>query len=149
MEVIVPDDQLSLAIGKKGQNVRLAARLTGWRIDVRSEAEAEEETRRARMSIGAIPGINDFAAELLYQAGFKSAEEVSESELEDILDVEGISKEKAESLHKSAKEYVAEKRLKAEEEKAKAAEQALESPPSETVSPDEAASEPTEGITRD
>jgi transcription termination factor NusA len=101
------------------------------------------------MSIGAIPGINDFAAELLYQAGFKSAEEVSESELEDILDVEGISKEKAESLHKSAKEYVAEKRLKAEEEKAKAAEQALESPPSETVSPDEAASEPAEGITRD
>jgi N utilization substance protein A len=50
MEVIVPDDQLSLAIGKKGQNVRLASRLTGWRIDVRSEAEAEEETRRARQS---------------------------------------------------------------------------------------------------
>src|SRR6185369_8693723 len=50
-------------------------------------------------SIGAIPGINDFAAELLYQAGFKSAEEVSESDLEEILEVEGISKEKAESLH--------------------------------------------------
>ena len=151
MEVIVPDDQLSLAIGKKGQNVRLAARLTGWRIDVRSEAEAEEETRRARMSIGAIPGINDFAAELLYQAGFKSAEEVSESELEDILDVEGISKEKAESLHKSAKEYVAEKRLKAEEEKANAVEPVIESAPPETVSPSETAAgpEPVEGITRD
>jgi transcription termination/antitermination protein NusA len=151
MEVIVPDDQLSLAIGKKGQNVRLASRLTGWRIDVRSEAEAEEETRRARMSIGAIPGINDFAAELLYQAGFKSAEEVSESELEDILDVEGISKEKAESLHKSAKEYVAEKRLKAEEEKANAAEQTIESAPPETATPAEtaAAPEPTEEITRD
>lgn len=150
MEVIVPDDQLSLAIGKKGQNVRLAARLTGWRIDVRSEAEAEEETRRARMSIGAIPGINDFAAELLYQAGFKSAEEVSESELEDILDVEGISKEKAESLHKSAKEYVAEKRLKAEEEKANAAEHTHETAPSETASPAEttAAPEAAEGITR-
>src|SRR5438105_4088918 len=64
MEVVVPDDQLSLAIGKKGQNVRLASRLTQWRIDVRSEAEAEEETRRARQSIGAIPGINDMAAEL-------------------------------------------------------------------------------------
>ena len=112
MEVIVPDDQLSLAIGKKGQNVRLASRLTGWRIDVRSEAEAEEETRRARQSIGAIPGINDFAAELLYQAGFKSAEEVADSELEEILDVEGVSKEKAEALHKSAKEYVAEKRAR-------------------------------------
>ena len=103
------------------------------------------------MSIGAIPGINDFAAELLYQAGFKSAEEVAESELEDILDVEGISKEKAESLHKSAKEYVAEKRLQAEEEKANAAEPRLESAPPETVSPGETAagSEPVEGITRD
>ena len=124
MEVIVPDDQLSLAIGKKGQNVRLASRLTNWRIDVRSEAEAEEETRRARQSIGAIPGINDFAAELLYQAGFKSAEEVSESDLEEILEVEGISKEKAESLHKSAREFVAEKRRKEEEEKLLAQQQA-------------------------
>src|SRR5437763_15007653 len=83
MEVSVRDDQLSPGNGKKGQNVRLASRLTTWRIDVRSEAEAEEETRRARQSIGAIPGINDMAAELLYQSGFKSAEVVSESELED------------------------------------------------------------------
>jgi transcription termination/antitermination protein NusA len=139
MEVIVPDDQLSLAIGKKGQNVRLASRLTTWRIDVRSEAEAEEETRRARQSIGAIPGINDMAAELLYQAGFKSAEEVSESELEDILDVEGISKEKAEALHKSAKEYVAEKRRKEEEEKAHAQEQAAAAVTPDTAPPETAA----------
>ena len=141
MEVIVPDDQLSLAIGKKGQNVRLASRLTTWRIDVRSEAEAEEETRRARQSIGAIPGINDMAAELLYQAGFKSAEEVSESELEDILDVEGISKEKAEALHKSAKEYVAEKRRKEEEEKANAQEQVAAAVTPDTA-PSETAAEP-------
>src|SRR5262245_60604998 len=112
MEVVVPDDQLSLAIGKKGQNVRLASRLTGWRIDVCSETEAEEETRRARQSINAIPGIGDLAGELLYQEGFKSAEDVADSELEEILDVEGISKEKAEALHKSAKQYVAEKRAK-------------------------------------
>ena len=51
MEVIVPDDQLSLAIGKKGQNVRLASRLTGWNLEVRSESEAEEEARRARLSL--------------------------------------------------------------------------------------------------
>ena len=112
MEVVVPDDQLSLAIGKKGQNVRLASRLSGWRIDVCSEAEAEEETRRTRQSIGAIPGIGDIAAELLYQGGFKSAEDVAQSELEEIMDVEGISKEKAESLHKSAKEHVEEKQRK-------------------------------------
>jgi N utilization substance protein A len=126
MEVIVPDDQLSLAIGKKGQNVRLASRLTGWRIDVRSEADAEEETRRARLSIGAIPGINDLVAELLYQAGFKSAEEVADSELEDILDVEGVSKDKAEALHKSAKEYVAEKRRMEQEAQAAAQEAAAQ-----------------------
>jgi N utilization substance protein A len=118
MVVVVPDDQLSLAIGRKGQNVRLAARLTGWRIDVCSEAEAEEETRKARQSIGAIPGINDIVAELLYQEGFKSAEEIAASELEDILDVEGVSKEKAEALHKSAKEYVVEKQRKEAEEAA-------------------------------
>jgi N utilization substance protein A len=112
MEVVVPDDQLSLAIGRKGQNVRLASRLTGWRIDVCSEAEAEEATRKARQSINSIPGIGDMAGELLYQEGFKSAEDVADSALEDILDVEGISKEKAEALHKSAKLYVAEKRAK-------------------------------------
>jgi N utilization substance protein A len=138
MEVIVPDDQLSLAIGKKGQNVRLASRLTGWRIDVRSEAEAEEETRRARMSIGAIPGINDLVAELLYQAGFKSAEEIADSELEEILEIEGISKEKAESVHSSAKEYIAEKRRK-EEEQAK-----LEEHTAPAAGAEEAAAEPAQ-----
>jgi len=121
MEVVVPDDQLSLAIGKKGQNVRLASRLTGWRIDVCSEAESEEETRKARQSINAIPGIGDIAGELLYQAGFKSAEDVADSELEDVLDVEDISKEKAEALHKSAKQYVTEKRAQEAELAASAA----------------------------
>jgi N utilization substance protein A len=139
MEVVVPDDQLSLAIGRKGQNVRLAARLTGWRIDVCSEAEAEEETRKARQSIGAIPGINDIVAELLYQEGFKSAEEIAESDLEDILDVEGVSREKAEALHKSAKEYVVEKRRKEEEEAAIAKQQAAELAASEPAAADVAA----------
>ena len=137
MEVIVPDDQLSLAIGKKGQNVRLASRLTAWRIDVRSEAEAEEETRKARQSIVGIPGIGDFAAELLYQEGFKSAEDVADSDLADILDVEGISKEKAETLHKSAKQYIAEKRAKEAEAAASAAEAAASAaitPPPEATS---------------
>ena len=123
MEVIVPDDQLSLAIGKRGQNVRLASRLTGWKLDVRSESEMEEETRRARVSLGAIPGVSDMFAELLYQAGFKSAEEVAESDLETIADVDGVSPEKAEAIYKSSREYVAEKK-KREEEEAKAAAEA-------------------------
>ncbi|MBI2351648.1 MAG: transcription termination/antitermination protein NusA [Deltaproteobacteria bacterium] len=118
MEVVVPDDQLSLAIGRKGQNVRLASRLAGWRIDVRSESEADEETRRARISLGAVPGINDMVAELLYQSGFKSAEELAEADLETILDVDGIGPEKAEVIYKASREYVAEKRRKEEEQKA-------------------------------
>ena len=124
MEVIFPDDQLSLAIGRKGQNVRLAARLTGWRIDVRSESEADEETRRARSSLGAIPGVNDMVAELIYQAGFKSAEELAEADLETILDIDGIGAEKAEAVYKSSREHVAEKKRKEEKEKEKEKEKA-------------------------
>ena len=134
MEVVVPDDQLSLAIGKKGQNVRLASRLAGWRIDVRSESEADEETRRARISLGAVPGINDMVAELLYQSGFKSAEELAEADLETILDVDGIGPEKAEVIYKASREYVAEKRRKEEEQKAlaqAAAEAAAQAPATE------------------
>jgi N utilization substance protein A len=138
MEVVVPDDQLSLAIGRKGQNVRLASRLTGWRIDVSSEAEAEEETRRTRQSIGAIPGIGDIAAELLYQAGFKSAEDVAQSDLGEIMDVEGISKEKAELLHKSAQEHVEEKQRKEAEAAALAQQQAESAAPAEVAPSEEA-----------
>ena len=128
MEVVVPDDQLSLAIGRKGQNVRLAARLAGWKIDVRGESEADEETRRARSSIGAIPGINDMVAELLFQAGFKSAEEIAEADLETILDVDGIEPDKAEIIYKTSREYVTEKKLReAEIAAAEAAEAAARS----------------------
>jgi transcription termination/antitermination protein NusA len=121
MEVIVPDEQLSLAIGRKGQNVRLASRLTGWKIDVRSEAEAEEESRRAKASLMAIPGVTDISAELLYQEGFKSAEEVAEADLQMILDVEGITPEKAEAIHRASLAHVAELRARQlEESKAQA-----------------------------
>ena len=92
MEVIVPDDQLSLAIGKKGQNVRLASRLTGWNLDVRSESEAEDESRRARLSLSAIPGVGDVTAELLFQHGFKSAEEVAQADEAALAEVDGIAR---------------------------------------------------------
>ncbi|NIO10519.1 MAG: transcription termination/antitermination protein NusA [Deltaproteobacteria bacterium] len=122
MEVIVPDEQLSLAIGRKGQNVRLASRLTGWRIDVRSEAEAEEENRKARVSLTGVPGVSDMVAELLYQAGYKSAEELAEAELEAIQEVDGITPEKAEAIHQASKVHVEE--LRQLEEQKKAEEQA-------------------------
>ncbi len=121
MEVIVPDDQLSLAIGKKGQNVRLASRLTGWRLDVRGEAEAEEEARNARASLMSVPGIGDVTAELLYQHGFKSAEELAASDPETVGQVDGVSGDKAAAIIQSAQKHVEQKRIEAE---ARAAEEA-------------------------
>jgi N utilization substance protein A len=120
MEVIVPDDQLSLAIGKKGQNVRLASRLTGWKLDVRSEAEAEEEQRRARASLIAIAGIGDVTAEYLLQEGFKSAEEVAESDLDALAEIDGVGPERAEAVLQAARSHVDALR-KAEAEAAAAA----------------------------
>ena len=107
MEVVVPDDQLSLAIGKKGQNVRLASRLTTWRLDVRSESEVELERAHALESITAVPGIGDLTAELLYQQGYKSAADVADADAETLVDLEGISLEKAEAVLQAAKNHVA------------------------------------------
>ena len=115
MEVIVPDDQLSLAIGRKGQNVRLASRLTGFKLDVRSESEAEDEARTARAALIAIPGVGDVAAELLYQNGFKSAAEVAEAEELAIAELEGIGPERAVTIVRAARELVERARLEAEE----------------------------------
>jgi N utilization substance protein A len=126
MEVIVPDDQLSLAIGKKGQNVRLASRLTGWNLEVCSEAEAEEETRRARLSLGAIPGVGDVTAELLFQHGFKSAEEVAQADEAVLADVDGIAPEKIPVILTAARRHVEELRQQAEAAAAAAAVAAAE-----------------------
>jgi N utilization substance protein A len=109
MEVIVPDDQLSLAIGKKGQNVRLASSLTGWRLDVRAESEVELEHTKALASLTAVPGIGDMTAELLYQQGFKSVEDIAAADLEALLEVEGLSQEKAARILQAAREQVAAK----------------------------------------
>ncbi|HLH77008.1 MAG TPA: transcription termination factor NusA [Candidatus Binataceae bacterium] len=129
MEVIVPDDQLSLAIGKRGQNVRLAHRLTAWKLDVRSEAEAEEEARAARASLNAIPGVGDINAELLYQWGFRSAEQLSETAI-DAFEIDGISAERATQLIAAAQSHVAHKRRQSEE--AEAAARAVAAAQSET-----------------
>jgi N utilization substance protein A len=127
MEVIVPDDQLSLAIGKRGQNVRLAHRLSGWKLDVRSDSEAEEEARSARASLNAIPGIGDINAELLYQWGFRSAEQLAEAN-EDNFEVEGISPERARQVIHAAREWVASRRQLEEEKAAMAAAEPAELP---------------------
>jgi N utilization substance protein A len=133
MEVIVPDDQLSLAIGKKGQNVTLASRLTGWKLDIRGEAEADEEARNSRASLMAIPGMSDVTAEILLQNNFKSSEDLASAELETVAEIEGIGPERAVGLLESAREHVREKEARAaeaarlaEEEAARAAAEAAE-----------------------
>jgi N utilization substance protein A len=114
MEVVVPDDQLSLAIGKKGQNVRLASRLTGWTLDVRSDSEAEEEARRSRLSLSAIPGVGDVTAELLFQHGFKSAEEVAQADEAALAEVDGIPEEKVAGILEFARNHTEELKRAAE-----------------------------------
>ncbi len=126
MEVIVPDEQLSLAIGRKGQNVRLASRLTGWGIDARSESEAEEESRLARRSLSAIPGVGEVMAELLYQSGFKSAEDLTEAEPETLNEITGIDLEKAAIILDAAAQHVEEERERAAREAEEAAAAAAE-----------------------
>lgn len=141
MEVIVPDDQLSLAIGRKGQNVRLASRLSGFKLDVRSESEADEEARKARSSLVSVPGIGDVTAELLYQNGFKSAEEVAQSDPSTIAEVEGIGADKADGILEAARAFVAAKQA---EEAAKAVQQAAvaEAAAAEAVGTEAVANEP-------
>ncbi len=87
MEVIAPDDQLSLAIGRKGQNVRLASKLTGWKLDVCSENDAEKRIREARRSLRRVTGLGDLRAELLLADGYKSAAELATSEVKTIAEV--------------------------------------------------------------
>jgi len=106
MEVVVPDDQLSLAIGKRGQNVRLASRLTGWKIDVKSESKYDNFIRDGYQSLLQIAGVGEVTADVLYKKGFLSAQEVAESSIEELLEVPGLSQKKAEKLLESAASYV-------------------------------------------
>jgi len=77
MELVVPDDKLSLAIGKKGQNVRLASQLTGWRIDIHSESKILELEARAKTQMSAIDGVDEALAETLFQFGWRSVSDLS------------------------------------------------------------------------
>ena len=106
MEVVVADDQLSLAIGRRGQNVKLASKLTGWRIDVRSESVAEEDAKRARTSLSSITGIGFGESELLYQEGYRSVAEVASASEEEISSIEGLDPERAKEIYASANEVV-------------------------------------------
>ena len=107
MEVIVPDDQLSLAIGKRGQNVRLASRLVGWKIDVKSESKYSKSLKEGYLSLLSIPGVGEITASLLHEAGYTSAREVAETSLEELIQSTGLTEKKAATLIAAAQEMAA------------------------------------------
>lgn len=106
MEVIVPDESLSVAIGKRGQNVRLASKLTGWHLDVKSESKYSQDMKKGYDSLVALPGIGVGLADLLYESGFYSAEELSHCAIQDLLQIRDMTEEKAKELIQAASRFM-------------------------------------------
>jgi N utilization substance protein A len=102
MEVIVPDEYLSVAIGKGGQNVRLASKLTGWKIDVKSEAKYSKALRTGYESLLSIPGVTQENVDDLYEAGFYSVEELSKASVDELVQIKGIDAENGAALIEAA-----------------------------------------------
>lgn len=107
MEVIVPNDSLSIAIGKKGQNVRLASKLTEWHLDVISEDRYNQTMSNGYDTLTQLPDVEKALADALYEKGFISAEELTQATIEDLIQVDGIDEEKAAILIEKAREHVA------------------------------------------
>lgn len=119
MDVIVPKDQLSLAIGRKGQNVRLASKLIGWEINIRSDEEEKEEITAAveasveevRLPEGHHPpalmdGVDDDLAELLAEADIVSIENIAEATVDQLIESEGVDEELAQQLQIEAAAFL-------------------------------------------
>jgi transcription termination/antitermination protein NusA len=111
--VIVDDDQLSLAIGKRGQNVRLASRLTGYAIDIRTKAMLAEavlggskvkpQVEKDKFSLSELSGVGKKTADNLKQAGFKDIKAIASTSIEELIKVQGLGKKTATKLIKQAK----------------------------------------------
>jgi N utilization substance protein A len=110
MDVIVPDDQLSLAIGRKGQNVRLAVQLTGWRIDIKSESAMREIARWLSEAVSVVDGCGDPEAEILLQQGITSLEDLANVPLELLTQLPGIDEAGARAIKARAAELAVRKR---------------------------------------
>jgi N utilization substance protein A len=99
MEVVVPDSQLSLAIGKKGQNVRLAAKLSGWKLDIMSESNMAQKNAQAIINLMLLPGMTETMAQNIYQSGFSSVQMLAEADVDQITGIAGYDdEEKAQKL---------------------------------------------------
>jgi N utilization substance protein A len=127
MELIVPDDKLSLAIGKKGQNVRLASQLTGWRIDIHSESKVRELEEQAKRSMAEMDGSSEDLAQTLFKLGWRSADDVARAKVEELSGVPGVGGEAgATRLKEAAAKQVEVERQRAREAAERAAQLAAE-----------------------
>src|SRR5205807_2600157 len=111
IEVVVPDQQLSLAIGRRGQNVRLASQLTNWDIDILTEQEESERRqaefeKRTKMFMEAL-NVDEVVGQLLASEGFTSVDELAYVELKELSSIEGFDEETAEALQTRALDYLA------------------------------------------
>jgi len=103
MELVVPDDKLSLAIGRRGQNVRLASQLTNWKLDIISETSFKEMEEQAILALANIDGVDDSTANTIYKLGFRSLEEVARAEPQELAAIPGIGGlETVENIQKQA-----------------------------------------------
>ena len=113
MDVIVPDDQLSLAIGRKGQNVRLAVQLTGWQIDIKSESKMQELALWLADAVSAVEGCGEAEADFLLQEGITSLEDLAATDAEMLEQLPGVEAEGAAAIKQRAAE-LAERKTEAE-----------------------------------
>jgi N utilization substance protein A len=104
--VVVPDDQLSLAIGRQGQNVRLASKLLDWKIDVKSEARYAKLEEDGYKSLLNIEGVNEALADILYDSGFSSASELKDVSAAELEELKSIEPEQAEELVTAVANYL-------------------------------------------
>ena len=110
VEVVVPDEQLSLAIGRRGQNVRLASQLTGWQIDIMTESQESERRQREFAERTALfqeaLDVDEVIAQLLVTEGFASVEDVAYVELSEVAAIEGFDEDTAEEIQARARDYL-------------------------------------------
>ncbi|MFY9287145.1 MAG: transcription termination factor NusA [Alphaproteobacteria bacterium] len=118
MDVVVPDEQLSLAIGRRGQNVRLASMLTSWDIDILTEKEEserrqQEQATRTALFVEAL-AVDDVIAHLLVSEGFTRVEQIAETSTDELAEIEGFDTEVAGELQERARTWLAENAAKLE-----------------------------------
>jgi N utilization substance protein A len=146
MDVIVPDDQLSLAIGKRGQNVRLAVQLSRWRIDIKSEARMQEVQDELAEALSVVEGAGEYEAKLLLDHGVASLDELAQAQDELLTAIPGISEEGAQAVRERASTLheakLEQQRLQAEREAAAQAEGAAGEAAAPASTPEVPASTP-------